>query len=171
MLRLLPLDPVPHHRFVQLPPMAWIHCKYGHVPIDLDRCNPTSKALWILLVKYSLVVTCWQGVISKAVIRVGFNIFWLLSTPTPQQQNHLFPNVKTYTKDGRYITFEELPCFKLGYNLWFHVHLRIVFQWHKWFGHLLAFGDEGGMARGRKNLKNAVGGWLWEDQPQSALRL
>jgi hypothetical protein len=51
--------------------------------------------------------------------RAGFNISWLLSNPTPQQQCPLLPNVKTYTEGGRRITFEELSCFKLGYNLGF----------------------------------------------------
>jgi hypothetical protein len=68
------------------------------------------------------------------------------------------------------ITFEQLPWFKLGYNLGFHVHLITVFQWQKWFGHLSSFNDEGSMAEVCRNLKNMVGGRLWEDQPQSALR-
>ena len=46
-LKLLPLDPVPHPHSVQLPPMAWTHYKCGHVPIDLDHSYPTSKALRI----------------------------------------------------------------------------------------------------------------------------
>jgi hypothetical protein len=46
-LRLLPLDPVPHLHSVQLFPVAWIHHKCGHVPIDLDHSYPTSKALRI----------------------------------------------------------------------------------------------------------------------------
>jgi hypothetical protein len=48
MVRLVPLDLVPHRRSAQLPLVAWIHRDCGHVPIDLDRSYPTSIALQIL---------------------------------------------------------------------------------------------------------------------------
>jgi hypothetical protein len=48
MLKLLPLDLVPHRRSTQLPPLALIRRECGHVPIDLDRFNSTSKVLQIL---------------------------------------------------------------------------------------------------------------------------
>jgi hypothetical protein len=83
----------------------------------------------------------------------------------------LNPNTKTYKEGGRNITFEELPCFELEFHLGFHVHLRTVFQWQRWFGHLSGFGNKGGMPKVHRNLENAVGGRLYKDQPQSTLRL
>jgi hypothetical protein len=82
-------------------------------------------------VKLYRVITCWQGVISGAVTRLGFSISWSLSNPTPQQQWSFLPNVKTYTEGGKGVTFEELPCFNFGFNLGFHIHLGTLFQRQK----------------------------------------
>ena len=40
----------------------------------------------------------------------------------------LLSNVKTYMEGNIRITFEEIPYCKLGYNLGFHIHLKMVFQ-------------------------------------------